>query len=393
MARLRTVLIALGVVAVAGFAGLRFVRRAAPEHLVGAVCRRRSGDERRDCYLKVLAGYLNTYGVARAVATLDSLAAADPEVAQRAHEYAHAIGMLAYERSPDIVSTFVSCGDGSASGCRHGFMQAYFQHREHVATADVRSLCRPFEAETFNRALLFQCFHGEGHGLTMLYEHDAPRALGGCDLLATDVGRVSCYGGVFMEAFLNATATHDHAGMAEHHASTSYQAIDPADPLYPCSIMSRRHMRACYQFQTTVILHLNGGDIPAAARVCDRAPADMRIACYESLGRDVTTYAARDPRKSAELCATGSDPYRPACYVGAVTALVNWAGTTDEAIEMCRVVAAAGETGRTDSTACYAGVGAAIATLFVAPAERERQCARVPERAALAACRRGAQLS
>ena len=150
-------LIVLGAVAVVGLAVLRLARPAAPDRVVGAVCRRRAGDERRACYIRVLVGYLNKYGVAQAVATLDSLAAADPEVAQHAHEYAHGIGIMAYSRWPDIASTFVSCGDGSASGCRHGFMQAYLQQREHVAAADVRALCRPFEVETFSRALLFQC--------------------------------------------------------------------------------------------------------------------------------------------------------------------------------------------------------------------------------------------
>ncbi|HEY3280189.1 MAG TPA: hypothetical protein VGJ83_06720 [Gemmatimonadales bacterium] len=391
MRRPRAVLIVLGAVAVAGFAALQFARPAGPEHGVGAVCRQRAGEERRTCYIRVLAGYLNTYGVARAVATLDSLAAADSEVAQHAHEYAHGLGFLAYARSPDITSAFVSCGDGSASGCRHGFMQAYFQSRSRITAAEVRALCRPLEAATYNRALLFQCLHGEGHGLTMFHGHDAPRALAGCDLLAAEWGRVSCYGGVFMEAFVNATAPHDPAAMPAHHHASAYKAIDPADPLYPCSIMARRYLRACYQFQTTVMLHLNGGDIPAAARVCDRAPADMRMPCYESLGRDVTTYAARDPGKSAQLCATGSEPYRPACYVGAVQALVNWTGTTDQALEMCRV-AAAGEAGGIDARSCYAGVGIAITTIFPRREDWERQCARAAEPAAVEACRRGAGL-
>ncbi len=392
MLRPRAVLIALGAVAVVGLAGLRLARPAPSERVVGAVCRRRSGEERRTCYIHLLVGYLNTYGVARAVETLDSLAAADSDVAQHAHEYAHGIGMLAYDRSPDIVTTFVGCGDGSASGCRHGFMQAYFQHRKHVVAADVRALCRPFEAERYSRALLFQCLHGMGHGLTMLYGHDAPRALADCDLLTGAWGQVSCYGGVFMEAFMHATAPHDAGGMAAHQHTSAYKAIDPADPLYPCSIMARRYLLACYEFQTVVILHLNGGDVGATARVCDRAPADMRMPCYESLGRDVTTYASRDPRKSAQLCATGTEPYRPACYAGAAEALVNWTGTTDAALELCRVAGADGPRGQIDGPPCYAGLGSAIATFFITAAEREQQCGRALDPAAIEPCRRGAGL-
>src|SRR5919106_3864800 len=146
MHRRKVGVLALGALAVAGLAFMWSARPAAPERLVGAVCRSRAGDERRTCYVRLLVGYLNKYGVARAVETLDSLAAADPEVAQHAHEYAHGIGMMAYDHAPDIATTFVDCGDGAASGCRHGFMQAYFQQRKQLGAADVRGLCQPLEA-------------------------------------------------------------------------------------------------------------------------------------------------------------------------------------------------------------------------------------------------------
>jgi hypothetical protein len=399
MHRRKVGVLALGALAVAGLAFMWSARPAAPERLVGAVCRSRAGDERRTCYVRLLVGYLNKYGVARAVETLDSLAAADPEVAQHAHEYAHGIGMMAYDHAPDIATTFVDCGDGAASGCRHGFMQAYFQQRKQLGAADVRGLCQPLEAGTFNRALRFQCFHGMGHGLTMFRGHDAPRALKDCDLLETEWSRVSCYEGVFMEAFINATASHhastshDPAGGPGHGHGGAYKAIDPADPLYPCSIMEQRYLFACYHFQTTVILHLNGGDIPAAARECDRAPADMRLPCYESLGRDVIMYASRDPKKTAQLCAGGNALYRSACYSAAARALVNWTGTPDDGLALCRVVAGRGPEHANDATECYTGLGVAIAALFVTPEERDRACARAPAPGAVAACRRGAQSS
>jgi hypothetical protein len=146
---------------------------------------------------------------------------------------------------------------------------------------------------------------------------------------------------------------------------------------------------ACYEFQPQVILHLNGGDIAATARVCDRAPVDMRAHCYIGLGRDVTTYAARDPRRSAELCALGSEAYRPACYTGALRGIVNWTGRTDDAFELCRIVAADERTGSADAPLCYAEVGRIIRTRFASADEREQECRRAPDAAAAAGCRRG----
>src|SRR5574342_98640 len=95
-------------------------------------CRTASGDARTACYTKLLSDRLAAHGVADAVALLDALAAADPDVAEHAHEYSHGIGIEAFGRSTDIPATFAACGDGFSSGCRHGVIQAYFESREHV---------------------------------------------------------------------------------------------------------------------------------------------------------------------------------------------------------------------------------------------------------------------
>jgi hypothetical protein len=397
MNRRRVVVLAVVALALGGFA-LAQMNASSPgtsESAIGSVCRRRSGDERRTCYIRVLTGHLYKYGVADAVATLDSLAIADPDVATRAHEYAHGIGRLAYSRAPDVAATFVACGDKAASGCRHGFMQGYLDSQKRVTASELRGFCRPFQAEAISRALWSQCLHGLGHGLTMHHGHDAPRALVDCEQLKTEWERQSCYGGVFMESFVNATASHTMdagEGGGAHQHGGAFRAVDSTDMLYPCSIMAQRYLYACYEMQTTVMLYLNGGDIAAAARECDRAPLAMRVPCYESLGRDVTSHASQDPRKSAQLCAKGSEPYRAACYGSAARSLANLTGQTGGALELCDVVAKDRGAGSADATTCYRYVGNMIAMLFTTIPEREAACARISETVAVAACRRGAEV-
>ena len=392
MAPLKTILIAVGGLAVAGFAVTQYARPARSAAGPGAACQRLADAERRTCYSRLLSERLAAQGVADAVATLDALAAADQEVAERAHEYAHGIGIEAYGRSPDITGTFAACGDGYSSGCRHGVIQAYFESRHHVEAADVEALCQPFKSATTSRWVLFQCVHGMGHGLTMFHGHDLPRALTDCDLLTDAWDRESCYGGVFMESVINATTPHHPATQLaaashSHEPKTTFTAIDPDDPLYPCSIMAERYLHACYQMQTSVMLYLNHGDIGSAARSCDKAPPPMRSVCYQSLGRDITSYALRDPQKTADLCAKGTEAYRPSCYFGAAKALVDWTATTDVAFTFCRIVAR--EPG---GPTCYQALGEEIATLVATMPEREAQCTRAHMPAAVAACRRGAGL-
>jgi len=388
MPSLKTVLIAVAILAVAGFAFKRF---ALPGSGAGASCRRLGDEARRTCYTRLLSERLTAHGVADAVATLDALAAADPDVAEHAHEYAHGIGIEAYGRSPEIPETFAACGDGYSSGCRHGVIQAYFESREHVTGPEVEGLCQPFKSATASRWVLFQCVHGMGHGLTMFHAHDLPRALTDCDLLSDGWDRESCYGGAFMENVINATAPHHPATqLAAHHhpdAGPAFKALDPNDPLYPCSIMAERFLHACYQMQTSVMLHFNHGDIGAAARSCDSAPPQMRSVCYQSLGRDITSYAQRDPQKTADLCRKGTEAYRPACYFGAAKALVDWTATTGAAFTFCRIVAA-----DPGGPTCYQALGEEIATLVAPIPDREEQCTRAQLPAAVAACRQGAGL-
>jgi len=389
MMRLRY--LALGVTALVlaagGFAVTKMIARPSP---ASGACAGRSGDARQTCYSQLLSERLTKRGLADAVATLDQLATADPDVAEHAHEYAHGIGIAAYGKSRDIVATFAECGDGYSSGCRHGVIQAYFESRQQVTQPEVEGLCKPFKGSDQSRWVLFQCVHGMGHGLTMFHSHDLPRALTDCDLLAEGWDRESCYGGAFMESIINATTPHHPASQLaaqghHHEAAVPFKAIEPKDPLYPCSIMADRYLHACYQMQTSVMLHLNKGDIGDAAKSCERAPAQSRSICFQSLGRDATSYTGRDPKKTADLCHKAREPYRPACYFGAAKALVDWTATTESAFAFCKVVAneAGGPT-------CYQALGEEIATLLATTAAREQQCIRAEEEWAVEACRHGA---
>ena len=384
-------MIVVAALVVVGVAANQFSRAQA--RAVGSACRYGSNDRQRICYSQLLSDHLTHQGVADAVATLDAIAAADPDVAERAHEYAHGLGIEAYSTSPDIAATFSACGDGFSSGCRHGVIQAYFESREHVTQPEVEALCEPFRSASASRWVLFQCVHGMGHGLTMFRGHDLPQALTDCDLLSDGWDRESCYGGAFMENVINVTSPHhpatELAAHGHHHmAMSSFKAIDPADPLYPCSIVAERYLHACYQMQTSVMLYENHGDIAAAAKSCERAPAAQRPVCFQSLGRDITSYTARDPRKTADLCAQARDAYRPSCYFGAVKALVDWTATTNAAFTFCGIVLR--EPG---APTCYRALGEEIATLLAAAPEKEEQCTRAQTPEAVEACRLGAGLA
>jgi hypothetical protein len=152
--------------------------------------------------------------------------------------------------------------------------------------------------------------------------------------------------------------------------------------------MARKYLTACYLMQTAAMLQLNGGDIAAAARGCDRAPEAMRRTCYQSLGRDITSYALNDHEEAIRLCGLGSARYRAWCYVGLVKSFVDLAAKPESGFAFCRKV-----TGTGNKLRCYEAVGEQIAALESANAERAALCEGAEGGVYLDACRFGARLT
>ena len=359
--------------------------------MINRRCRLLLGRERKECFEGALLELTRQGHVRFAMGVLDRLGQMDSGIRKFGHDYSHVIGINAWAPGKDIGTTYLQCTELFQSGCYHGVIQAVFAYSG-TDSASVAALCSDTPEINQSAWLRFQCVHGIGHGLLQTYTMNLPRALHGCDMLNNSWDSESCYGGAFMESVINATAPHHPAtqlaAQSHHHmmgGTTSFKALDPKDPLYPCTIMADRYLHACYQMQTSVMLNLNHGDMGDAAKSCERAPGTVRPVCFQSLGRDITSYTNRDPQKTADMCNKAAEPYRPSCYFGAAKALVDWTATTDAAFKFCGIVGH--EPG---GPTCYQALGEEIATLLAGLPEREEQCLRAQEPQAIVACRLGA---
>jgi hypothetical protein len=341
-----------------------------------------------------------------AMGALGTLAALHPDIRRNGHVYAHAIGIAAGRERSDVAQTFTQCSEAFQSGCYHGIIQAWFANLDSIGATDANALCAPFRQSESERWIRFQCVHGMGHGLTMLYNHDLPKGLAGCDLLTDGWDRHSCYSGAFMENVVNVTmphhpasglaAEHNHSSMAgmgdhgtpgmDHGSVTAFKPMDPDDQLYPCSIMAERYLSACYEMQTSVMLYNNKGSFAGAARGCDSAPMAMRPICYASLGRDVSSYSLQNHAEAMRMCAVGSEKYRPWCYYGLVKNFIDLNARPDDGIALCRDVPT--EAGK---AVCYNAVGEQVFILASSPEARRAACAPA-EPAYLDACLYGARI-
>jgi hypothetical protein len=366
-------------------------------------CGRLSRDEKIRCYDDALLPLAREGQVRFAMATLEHVAAADPDAAFQAHGYAHAIGMAAVGAGRDPRQSLRGCTAQFDAGCYHGVIQVHLERSPQLAAADLDALCDSFVRAVDDVWHRFQCAHGIGHGLTMHFRYDLPRALEGCDRFGNLRDQEACYSGALMEntaSFVHANGSpmlhvdHGSAGSAqstghEGHspavATPSFRRADPNDPYYPCSVLAARYLTVCYHAQPALTLALNNLDYAGTARMCDGAPAAMRISCYHGLGNQIRPQAGGDNALAVRLCALGSSALQPWCYDGVVKSLVNFTGRPADGFVFCGLVPVG-----PNRTQCFAALGYEM--LFLGGVDREALCdrARAEDRVA---CRFGARLS
>ncbi len=351
-----------------------------------------SGEAKTDCYAKPLDSLASIGEVRTAMGALAHLGDLDISVRRDGHVFAHGIGIAGGKRGGNVAATFAMCDPSNQSGCYHGVIQAYFAAAPSIGPKEVNDLCQPFRGPDADRWILFQCVHGMGHGFEMIYDHDLNKSLNGCDLLSDAWDKTSCYGGVFMENIVNVSMpkhpAHDMMmhGMAMQHLAVPFKAVDPTDPLYPCSAVGLQYQESCYEMQTSVILYLNHGDIGRAAKTCDTAPNKMRFVCYQSLGRDISAYALQDPARSKQMCSLGTPAYQPWCYYGLVKNFVDLNARASDGLSFCKAV-----DGDANKMKCYEAVGEEIGTLRNDAESRKNLCIG-SEAAYLNACLFGARV-
>lgn len=360
----------------------------------------RAADARTSCRESAMVGIAEARGIATAMDVVARLDADDGE----GHALTHMIGIRGF-RGVDVVGeSFAECIPIHQSGCYHGVIQAYFgalrqdgQHRT-LGTEELDGLCDPYRGPDGNRWLLFQCLHGLGHGVMLVHDNHLPNALERCDLLSAQWDRDVCYGGAFMENVMTVAAPHhahvgqatdgapatpahdehdEHAGHLnhghEHHseaASGEFPAIDPDDLHYPCSALHPRYQLACYDMQTSTMLHLLEGDIAATAAACRRAPEPiLRAICHRSLGRDINAIAYGVHQESAALCALAAPEDRPSCHVGVVKNVIDVTADAGSGLDYCALVPDGPE-----AEACHRAIGEQTVMLMPDPADRVRFC-------------------
>lgn len=278
-------------------------------------------------------------------------------------ELTHVLGMAALDRyDGDVGVTFSHCRIDFGWGCYHGVIMAYLATLpDTLQPEDIATLCEDKvylnkDAGVANG----NCEHGMGHGLTTLFGNDTSKALRYCDAI---IGRdpAACIDGAVSQGI-----------QSQFGAMEKYIPLD--DPLVPCKNFSPRHQPACYRAQVVGWASLFKSDWPTIAKVCQQA-GDLRIECYEGIGRYVnginhhelsTTFKLCDTLRSIETLA------RDACTNGAMA--MDLSDAPSAIVEAaCLTITSPDPLGR-----CWRGFGYTLYLSGASEESRENTCKQIP---------------
>jgi hypothetical protein len=241
------------------------------------------------------------------------------------HTFLHDIGAAAAHEYGSIAEAYANGDTFCRAGYYHGVLEGVFGHEGgERLLSELDSICATVEGKERYSYAYFSCVHGIGHGLMAYFDHNVFKSLEGCDRLSQSWEQASCYGGVFMENIMSDSA----------ESPSVYLKKD--DVMYPCTVVDTKYRRECYLMQTSHVLELYAGDFEAVFRACSSVEEEFRTSCFQSIGRDASSWSRGEPGTVNTYCAQGTTPdARLHCLVGAAVDFIQSVGVY-EARSLCQ---------------------------------------------------------
>ncbi|MGH9922416.1 MAG: hypothetical protein ACRD38_06670, partial [Nitrososphaerales archaeon] len=169
----------------------------------------------------------------------------------RCHETAHHLGMFLYSYLGDLNEALPyakqECGGAVFHGIIQGFLGEQVAKKVNPEDIDITKICPESDDNPYSIDR-WQCLHGVGHGLTVLYDYDVFSAVKRCEVFEPGWEQISCSKGLFMQNVVN-------------YLETGYGKFDENDILFPCNQVESKYAPSCYHYHTSYILKQKGGAI------------------------------------------------------------------------------------------------------------------------------------
>jgi len=288
------------------------------------------------CYISRYEALTRSAGADAALDDLAERRANSGYVSAACHQLTHVVGRTAGESSG--LAAFRQGSELCASGYYHGVVEAVMiALGPDQVDRQAEAVCSEFRQRGPHSYLHYNCVHGMGHGFMATYGTDVFRSLIGCDQLIENWEREHCYSGVFME---NLTAI--------VNPSRPSKALNPREPLYPCTAVEDRFKHECYLKQTAYAIYVTHDDYGAVFRLCqESADIDFRDVCYQGVGGDAAIMSSKfvigeaaQATSVRDLCQLGPvEEARLSCVIGAVETIIrDLSGDDTQARALCVVL-------------------------------------------------------
>ena len=241
------------------------------------------------------------------------------------HLEAHLVGRMAYY--VDGVSPLDVFDERCQFGYYHGLLESFLgKEGDDDIVKHMAEKC-----DSFSTVLeKVQCYHGIGHGLTVYYNYELPKALEACASFGNRQLEFYCNGGLFMENGLTAIEFDTGDGHKSEWVND--------DPYFPCTEFTDRReiMSDCYSMQALIMSTHTNFDFSAVQELCDSAPADMIESCYWGSGFFATAPPRRpDLEVLIPLCEHESALLEVQCVLGTIEMLTfvwgkDWEDTAED---------------------------------------------------------------
>lgn len=248
-----------------------------------------------------------------------------PAVKGDCHQITHSMGHAAADLEGSVGKAF-AIGDAMCwSGYYHGVMEEIL---ESIGTTTLKStintICSDVPGKETYSFDYYNCIHGLGHGVMLLYDFNVFTSLAACDTLMGSWEQSSCGGGVFMENI-----------MVESRGGKS-AFLKPLDPVYPCNAVSELHKSQCYLMHTSHMLTTVGNDFAKVFQICSTVEESYQDSCYQSLGRDASGQSVSNIDRTVTTCnlAPGARALKN-CVIGAVKDFISYHHSDAEALQLC----------------------------------------------------------
>lgn len=236
------------------------------------------------------------------------------------HPNAHHLGRFSFnlfegDVSQALTHTDNTCGNSLYHGVLENFLQVPMKSESRKADElDIATTCAKVEQSPHSNTRR-QCFHGMGHALAKVYDHDIFQAAPRCEQFKNWHEQDMCLDGTFME---------NHVEIFN-----GGKGVSSKDDLYsPCNAVVEQCQYRCYVYQAYYMLRANHYEYALAFKACEQIPSQSEHLIGTCIGGVVNYLTVRkffnDSDAMATMCAEVNPKYQKNCRNLVVFALIHY---------------------------------------------------------------------